>query len=207
MKPKQVELCQSARDKRGLPSLTCPEIALVGRSNVGKSSLINTLVQRRNLARTSNTPGKTRAIYFYLVDGKFFLVDLPGYGYARVSREQQREWKNLVEAYLDKRKGYAMLLQVVDLRHPPSEADRQMANWIRHFAYPWRVVATKADKVPRGRRLNQLKIIAAGLEVDPAGIILFSSSSGEGKDLLWGAILDELGNMAKGDAGSAVTPG
>lgn len=203
MKPKLVELCQSVRDKRELPPLTLPEIALLGRSNVGKSSLINTLVQRRNLARTSNTPGKTRAIHFYLVDGKFFLVDLPGYGYARVSREQQLAWKKLVEAYLDQRKGHALLLQVVDLRHPPSQADRQMAAWVRHYGLPGYVVATKADKVARGKRLQHLRILAADLETEPAGVFIFSSSSGEGKDALWGAILNEIGQSTTGNGTGA----
>ncbi|MEW5920638.1 MAG: ribosome biogenesis GTP-binding protein YihA/YsxC [Bacillota bacterium] len=205
MKPKLVELYQSVRHKRELPPLTCPEIALVGRSNVGKSSLINTMVQRRNLARTSNTPGKTRAVHFYRIDERFFFVDLPGYGYARVSREQQRAWKDLVDAYLEKRKGHALLLQVVDLRHPPSEADRQMAAWIRHYSLPYRVVATKADKVPRGNRIKHIRLIATGLETDTAEVFLFSSSSGEGKDVLWGEILDEMAKHSGSSDGRTTT--
>lgn len=192
MKPKQADLFKSVRNKADLPLPDRPEIALVGRSNVGKSSLINVLVQRRNLARTSNTPGKTRAVHFYDVDGRFFIVDLPGYGYARVSREEQRTWRALVEAYLEQRLSHVLLLQLVDLRHEPSAGDLQMAGWIRHFSIPYRVVATKADKVARGRRATHLRLIADALQIGKDEIILFSARTGEGKDKLWGTILEEL---------------
>lgn len=192
MKPKKVELSKSVRDKRDLPPLSSPEIALIGRSNVGKSSLINVLVQRRNLARTSGTPGKTRAVHFYCVDERYFIVDLPGYGYARASKEQQRAWGDLVDAYLDQRKGHALLLQLIDLRHAPSAGDLQMVEWIRHYSLPFRVVATKADKVSRGQRMKHLRTIASALQILPQEILVFSASSGEGKDLLWRAILESI---------------
>ena len=190
MKPKKVELTKTVRDKQKLPSFSYPEIALIGRSNVGKSSLINVLVQRRNLARTSGTPGKTRGVHFYNVDERFYIVDLPGYGYARASQEQQRAWSELVEAYLELRKGQALLLQLVDLRHAPSADDLQMMEWIRHYSLPYRVVATKSDKVSRGKRMKHIQIIASSLQILPAEILLFSASSGEGKDLVWGAMME-----------------
>ena len=190
MKPKKVELTKTVRDKQKLPSFSYPEIALIGRSNVGKSSLINVLVQRRNLARTSGTPGKTRGVHFYNVDERFYIVDLPGYGYARASHEQQRAWSELVEAYLELRKGQALLLQLVDLRHAPSADDLQMMEWIRHYSLPYRVVATKSDKVSRGKRMKHIQIIASSLQILPAEILLFSASSGEGKDLVWGAMME-----------------
>jgi len=207
MKAKIVEICAEVRDKRELPPLHCPEIALVGRSNVGKSSLINTMLQHRNLAHTSNTPGKTRAIHFYRIDRCFYFVDLPGYGYARVSRQQQRAWKELVEGYIENRKGHVLLLQIVDLRHAPSTADLQMVAWMRHFSMSFRVVATKADKIPRGKRIKHRQIIASALNVPAAELFLFSASSGEGKDVIWGAILDEVARQSGSDGQTAELPG
>ena len=207
MKAKTVEICAHVRDKRELPPQHCPEVALVGRSNVGKSSLINTMLQRRNIAHTSNTPGKTRGIHFYRIDDRFYFVDLPGYGYAQVSKQQQHAWKKLVEAYLENRKGQVLLLQIVDLRHAPSAADLQMAAWMRHFSLSFRVVATKADKIPQGKRIKHQQIIASALNLPAAEIILFSASSGEGKDVLWGAILDEVARQSGSDRESAKLPG
>jgi GTP-binding protein len=197
MKLKKVELSNTIRDKRDLPPLSSPEIALIGRSNVGKSSLINVLVNRRKLAYTSGTPGKTRGVHFYNVNDQFFIVDLPGYGYARASQEQQRVWSDLVEAYLEQRKGHALLLQLVDLRHVPSADDLQMAAWIRHYALPYRVVATKADKVARGKRMKHRQLIATALQIPLAEILFFSATSGEGKEVLWGAILAALPKHAE----------
>jgi len=207
MKAKSVEMCADIRDKRELPPLSYPEIALVGRSNVGKSSLINTMLQRRNVAHTSNTPGKTRGIHFYRIDGRFYFVDLPGYGYARASMQQQRAWKELVEAYLENRKGHALLLQIVDLRHAPSSADLQMAAWMRHFSISYRVVATKADKIPRGKRMMHRQIIASALNVPATEIFLFSADSGEGKDVLWRAVLDEVARHSGSDGQTGELPG
>jgi GTP-binding protein len=196
MKAKTVEICAQVRDKRELPPLHCPEVALVGRSNVGKSSLINAVLQRHNMAHTSNTPGKTRAIHFYCIDDRFCFVDLPGYGYAQVSRRQQLAWKELVDAYLENRKDHVLLLHIVDLRHAPSAADLQMAAWMRHFSLSYRVVATKADKIPRGKIIKHRQIIASALNLPAAEVILFSASSGEGKDVLWGAIQDEVARQS-----------
>ena len=189
---RKTEYIISAVRPQQYPEADRPELAVSGRSNVGKSSLINTLVQRRALAHTSNTPGKTRAVHFYCINNLFFIVDLPGYGYARVSRQQQRAWSELVDDYLEKRKGHALFLHVVDLRHAPSQADMQMAEWIRYHCLTCRVVATKADKVPRGKRAVHQQLIASMLKVDPEKIFIFSAFSGEGKDALWGTIVDEI---------------
>ncbi|RJX27055.1 MAG: YihA family ribosome biogenesis GTP-binding protein [Dethiobacter sp.] len=184
MKVKKAELLKLACSKNDFPPERFPEIALAGRSNVGKSSLINTLVERRNLARTSNTPGKTRAVHFYFVNDSWFLVDLPGYGYARVSHQQQKEWGSLIEDFLVNRKTIIMVILLVDLRHEPSEQDQQMAAWLRHFSLPAVVVATKADKVPRGKREKQRQLVARALEVAPEEVLLFSSGTREGREEL-----------------------
>jgi|LSQX01.1.fsa_nt_gb GTP-binding protein len=185
MKVKKTQLLKLARNKIDFPPERFPEIVLAGRSNVGKSSLINTLVRRKNLARTSNTPGKTRAIHFYFINESWFFVDLPGYGYARVSRQMKKEWGSLIEDFLVNRKTIIMVILLVDLRHEPSEQDQQMAAWLRHYSLPAVVVATKADKVTRGKRQKQRQLVARTLEVAPEEVFLFSSQTGEGRDELY----------------------
>ncbi|HHT46260.1 MAG TPA: YihA family ribosome biogenesis GTP-binding protein [Firmicutes bacterium] len=192
MKVKKAELLKLASTKKDFPTGKLPEIVLAGRSNVGKSSLINILLRRRNLARTSNTPGKTRALHFYLVNDSFYFVDLPGYGYARVSQEIQKRWSYLIDDYFSDRSNNVLVILVVDLRHEPSAEDKEMAAWLRHFAYRTIIVATKGDKVPRGKRAKQKQLIAASLEVDPEKIIIFSSKTGEGRDQLLKIIDSEL---------------
>jgi GTP-binding protein len=192
MKVKKAELLKLASRKNDFPPERYPEVVLAGRSNVGKSSLINTLVERRNLARTSNTPGKTRAVHFYLIDDSWFLVDLPGYGYARVSRQKQKEWGSLIEDFLLNRKTIIMVILVIDLRHEPSEQDQQMAAWLRHFSLPAVVVATKADKIPRGKREKQRQLVARTLGVAPEEVLLFSSGTREGRDELYRIIEQKL---------------
>ncbi len=182
MKIKKAEFLKSARQKGDMPPGRYPEVALAGRSNVGKSSLLNTLANNRNLARTSGTPGKTRALYFYLFNDRLCLVDLPGYGYARVSKALQKEWAVLVEGYLNNRDNLAAIIHIVDMRHEPSDGDRQMAAWLRHFNLPGLVVATKADKVPRGKRKQGKEVIARALEVKPEEVIVFSARTREGRD-------------------------
>lgn len=162
-----------------------PELALVGRSNVGKSSLINALVGRRNLARTSSTPGKTRTINFYLINQAFYLVDLPGYGFARVSQAERELWRHRIQDYLEKRSQLVGVIQLIDFRHPPEESDRTMAEWLASRGLPWVVVATKVDKVGRSRWNQHLSAIKAGLQLPPdTQPILFSAATGYGKDYL-----------------------
>jgi len=169
-----------------------PEIALAGRSNVGKSSLLNTLAGQRNLARTSNTPGKTRAVHYYLFNDAFCMVDLPGYGYARVSRSEQQKWGPLIESFLIDRPSLKLLLHVVDIRHAPSEEDKQMSAWLNHLGIPALVVATKMDKIPRGKREGQKILIARTLEKDPSAILLFSAKTREGRDKLLKILQEHL---------------
>jgi len=162
-----------------LPEPALPEIAMAGRSNVGKSSLINCLTGRKGLARVSSTPGKTQSINFYLINGTWYLVDLPGYGYARVPKKEKASWSKLIEGYLTGRPTLKGVLHLVDIRHPPMESDLVMQEWVRSLGIPVLVVATKLDKISRGKRLQHLKVINAGLGLtNPA--IPFSAVTGEG---------------------------
>jgi len=188
----KAEFVKSAKSLKEVPPPRLPEVVLVGRSNVGKSSLINTLAGRKNLAAISKTPGKTRAINFYRFAEDFCLVDLPGYGYARVSQRMREEWRPLIEGFLGDRAQIALVIMVVDLRHEPTVLDRQMAYWLRHFGFPFLVTATKADKVPRGRWEKHRKIVASALELERDAVLLFSAVRGEGKRELFSAITDAV---------------
>ncbi len=178
-----------------------PEIAFLGRSNVGKSSLINCLLGRKKLAFTSSTPGKTRALYFYRVNDAFYFVDLPGYGYARVSKEEQRAWAALIEGYLEHREPLCGAVHIVDCRHRPTADDRLMAGWLRYHRLTTITVASKSDKLSRGALARRLPEIKKELELGAAEQLLpFSARTGEGKERLWGALKDLLkqADMAKG---------
>ena len=198
MKIKRAEFFKFANSEHDFPPEHYPEIALAGRSNVGKSSFINALTGQKNLARTSGTPGKTRAIHFYLINEAFCFVDLPGYGYARVSREMKEKWASLLELFFAVRKTLVGIIQLVDLRHEPTKEDKQMADWIRHFSFSHLVVATKADKVPRGKRQKQRQIIASALEVDPGALLIFSAETKEGKEEVLKAISRSLDLVKEG---------
>ncbi|MDI9441663.1 MAG: YihA family ribosome biogenesis GTP-binding protein [Firmicutes bacterium] len=187
------EFLTSAVNPQGYPAHDLPEVALVGRSNVGKSSLINTLVNRRKFARVSNQPGRTQTLNFYRVQN-ICLVDLPGYGYARVSAGTLRQWQAMIEGYLTERPNLVGIIQVVDVRHPPTADDRQMNEWLRAMDMPYVLVATKADKISRGRHLQHAKVIRETLGVDP---ILFSAQTKQGRDqvlrLVWELASGRLG--------------
>lgn len=170
------------------PAPPRPEVAVVGRSNVGKSSLLNAILRRRRLARTSGTPGKTRAIHYYDVGGDCYLVDLPGYGYAAVPDHVREAWRPMIEGYLETSPDLAGVVSLVDGRHPPTELDRQMIAWLASRAVPTLVVLTKADKVKRGRRRSRLSEAAEELAVDPDQILWFSARTGEGRDEVLSAI-------------------
>jgi len=183
LKIKQAQYVGSYVKAEQLPADGLPEIALVGRSNVGKSSLINRITNRRNLAKSSSTPGKTRTINYYLINGEFYLVDLPGYGFAKVARSEKQRWGRMIESYLQRRPQLQGVIQLVDIRHAPSEQDVQMKDWLRQLQIPLLVVATKADKISRGARLQNLAVVMKqmGLEQIP---LHFSAANGAGQEEL-----------------------
>ena len=171
------------------PLAIIPEIALVGRSNVGKSTIINTLLNRRNLARVSSEPGKTRGINFYNIDDELYFVDLPGYGYAKVSKGQKESWRAIIETYLNLRHQLKMVIMLVDIRHAPSADDKIMYQWILERGLSHMVVATKLDKISRSQvhaRVQEIKKVLGlgnGIVVIP-----FSSETRQGKDEIWTAV-------------------
>ena len=163
-----------------------PEIAFLGRSNVGKSSLINSLLMRKGLARTSNTPGRTQSINYFLINDSFYFVDLPGYGYAKVSKSMRADWGKMAERYLSKPEGLALCIQLVDSRHKPTVLDLQLNEWLIVNEKPSIVVATKADKLSRNQLQKQLK--ESGELLGPRKIISYSSETGQGRDTVWSEI-------------------
>ncbi len=171
------------------PEASLPEVAFAGRSNVGKSSLINRLVRRKKLARVSNTPGRTREINFFAVNDQFVLADLPGYGYARVSKERKAEWRPLIEGYLKGSPALKGVVQLLDARRVPSDDDLQLLDFLAHVGTPTIIVATKIDKLAKAERARKVDELAlqAGVEVDQ--VIAFSAISGEGRDELAEAIV------------------
>ena len=167
------------------PDTLVPEIAFAGRSNVGKSSLINCLTNRTKLARTSSTPGKTATINFYDIAGQYRLVDLPGYGYAKVSKEEQQRWAKMIETYLTDRFNLVQIIQLVDARHKPTQDDITMLNWIRHFGYTPVVVATKLDKLKKSQVEPALELIRETLELTERDVLVpFSAEKGTGREEL-----------------------
>lgn len=202
MKVNTSEFVISAVGPAQYPEDGLPEIALAGRSNVGKSSLINKMLQRKNLARTSSQPGKTQTLNFYKINGELYFVDLPGYGYAKVSMQQRQEWGKFIEAYLLKRDLLKLVILLVDVRHPPTRDDIAMYDWLAHYDIPICIVATKADKIPRSQWQKHLKQVKETLLVRPAdSVILFSSETGLGRDELWERIAERSGlaPAARGD--------
>ncbi len=189
VKIKQADLLASAYKKEDFLSWEFPEIAFLGRSNVGKSSLINAMLARKNLARTSSTPGKTRGIYFYLVNRALCFVDLPGYGYARVSREERKRWAPVIEEYLRERANLYGCVHLIDCRHEPTNDDRLMSDWLRMNSVPRVSVATKADKLSRGALQQNLKVARKELGLfEDEPLIAFSIKNGTGRDQLWKTI-------------------
>lgn len=171
------------------PAVNLPEVAFAGRSNAGKSSLINTLLNRRNLARVAQTPGKTREINFYNIDEKLYLVDLPGYGYAKVSKEKKLSWGGIIDTYLQSRLQLKFVILLVDIRHTPSEDDKVMYDWILDKGISHAVVATKADKLPRSQVKPRLDDIRKTLGISEGiALIPFSTETKQGRDELWSAI-------------------
>lgn len=175
-----------------LPKNHRPEIAFAGKSNVGKSSLINGLMNRKSLARTSAQPGKTQTINFYNINDAMYLVDLPGYGYARVALSEKEKWGQMIERYLHESKQLRAVFLLIDIRHEPSVNDRQMYDWICQNGYEPIIVATKLDKIKRSQVQKQLKLIASGLSVRPGTRILpFSAQTKQGREEIW-QVMDEF---------------
>lgn len=171
---------------KGYPDDALLEIAFAGRSNVGKSSLINTLLNRTNLARTSGKPGKTRTINFYLINERFRFVDLPGYGYAQVSKVERKKWGEIIERYLSKRGNLKAIVLIVDIRHAPSVQDIEMYKWIKAYGYDAIIAATKADKISKGQRQKYLNIVKKELALkEEDKLIAFSSLNNTNKEELW----------------------
>lgn len=178
----------------------CPEFVLVGRSNVGKSSFINSLTLRKNLARTSNTPGKTRYINFYNIayapgegkNEKMVFVDLPGYGYAKISKTEQEKWRLNLEAYISKREPIRLVVQMIDARHAPQDNDIQMYEWLQYRGRAVQVVLTKTDKLSRNEIAKQVALCARALDLRPEDIIPFSAETNIGRDKAWARILKAL---------------
>jgi GTP-binding protein len=168
------------------PNTGYPEIAMVGRSNVGKSSLINSLCARRALARTSDQPGKTQTINYFAINERLYLVDLPGYGYAETSKRKRREWGEFITNYLQDRERLALIVHLIDLRHEPMKNDKNASEWLMRLNVPYVIVGTKADKISRGRRAAHIAAIRKGLRL-PAHVpsLIYSSETGEGRDELW----------------------
>ncbi|MET3682563.1 GTP-binding protein [Alkalibacillus flavidus] len=193
MKVNHADIVISAVSQAQYPEDQKPEIALAGRSNVGKSSFINKMIQRKNLARTSSKPGKTQTLNFYIINDAFYFVDVPGYGYAKVSKREREAWGRMVEEYLQTREALQATVLLVDFRHPPTEDDLIMYDYLKYFDLPVIVIATKLDKVKKSQRDKQLKVLKEELELEPEDVIIpFSAETGEGKDQAWQALSSYL---------------
>ena len=179
------------------PTTELPEIAFAGKSNVGKSSLINTLLRRKALARTSSQPGKTQTINFYNVEETLYFVDLPGYGYAKVSKSERERWAKMIDDYLHTRQTLLQVVLLVDGRHEPSANDKQMLDWIRSFGYKPMVVATKTDKMGKQEQARACKLIRQSLALDADQLFPFSALNKAGAEAIWAAFDKMLAEIAE----------
>lgn len=187
------DLLLSATNKSHYPQDDIPEIAMAGRSNVGKSSFINGILNRKNLARTSSKPGKTQLLNFFNIDDQLRFVDVPGYGYAKVSKKEREKWGKMIEEYLTSRDNLRAVVSLVDFRHAPSQDDVQMYDFLKYYEIPVILVATKVDKIPKSRWNKHEKMIKDKLDFDPSDdFVLFSSETKYGIDQAWDAILAKI---------------
>jgi GTP-binding protein len=194
MKIQTAEFMLGAAQLSQLPREGLPEIALAGRSNVGKSSLLNAITGRKSLARISGTPGKTRELNLYKVDERMIIVDLPGYGFAKVPESVKRQWGKLVDGYLNSREELAGVVHLVDARHAPTGDDVQMHEWIRHYNLPALIAVTKVDKIARGKRAAELRTVRELLEPEESTpVVFFSAETGEGTAELVGWMREAAG--------------
>ncbi|MGM0752372.1 MAG: ribosome biogenesis GTP-binding protein YihA/YsxC [Bacillota bacterium] len=189
MKVNQVELVISAVRPEQYPGDFLPEFALAGRSNVGKSSFINKMIGRKSMARISSKPGKTQTLNFYKIEETLYYVDVPGYGFAKVSKTEREAWGKMIETYITSREQLRAVILIVDLRHAPTNDDVMMYDFLKHHELPCIVIATKADKIPKGKWQKHLKVTRETLNMDKEDdLIMFSSETGLGKDKAWDAI-------------------
>ncbi|KPL60840.1 ribosome biogenesis GTP-binding protein YihA/YsxC [Rossellomorea sp. SC111] len=189
MKVNQVELVISAVRPEQYPGDILPEFALAGRSNVGKSSFINKMIGRKSMARISSKPGKTQTLNFYKIEETLYYVDVPGYGFAKVSKTEREAWGKMIETYITSREQLRAVILIVDLRHAPTNDDVMMYDFLKHHGLPCIVIATKADKIPKGKWQKHLKVTRETLNMDSEDdLIMFSSETGLGKDKAWDAI-------------------
>ena len=198
MEIKKAEFITSMPAYTDFPGKGLPQIAVVGKSNVGKSSLINRLCMRNKLARTSSTPGKTRLINVFELNEAFHLIDLPGYGFAKVDKQEKARWGNMMQKYFEQSSELLHVLTLVDIRHDPTQDDLQMNQYLRQMNIPYTVIATKSDKISRGARQKQLAPICRGLLVQPWQVLCFSSEDGTGRDQLL-ELLEQILTQAGAD--------
>ena len=183
---KNVELETVCGVTSKLPENTLPEVAFAGKSNVGKSSLINGLMNRKSLARTSAQPGKTQTINFYNINGEMYLVDLPGYGYAKIAESEKKKWGTMIENYLHSSKQLLAVFLLIDIRHAPSENDRMMYEWMVYQGFAPIIIATKLDKIKRSQVQKNVKIIREGLKVEPGTKFFpYSAMTKQGREEIW----------------------
>ena len=189
MKITSAEFITSATKPSQYPSMAMPEIAFAGRSNVGKSSLINTLVNRKHLVKTSSTPGRTQLINFFDINQRMGFVDLPGYGYAKVPVAVRNKWGPMIETYLSGRETLRGVVVIMDIRRIPRQEELNLLGWLNHYAIAGILVLTKTDKLSKNKQANQHHLIARALERPKNDFILFSAKTSRGKDTIWNAIL------------------
>ena len=185
----QAEFIKSAVKPKDFPPAELPEVAFVGRSNVGKSSLINVLSGRKSLVRTSSTPGRTQLINFFDINNILTLVDLPGYGYAKAPPELRKQWGPMIETYLAKRENLKAVVLILDIRRIPSEGDLDMLGWLQRYNIPPIIVLTKCDKLSKNERAKQTALISAAINRDRSMMLPFSALSKDGRDGIWNEIL------------------
>ena len=189
MNVNNVELTAVCGRKDQYPNSDLPEVAFVGKSNVGKSSLINCMVNRKSLARTSQNPGKTRTINFYNVENIVHFVDLPGYGYAKASKSEIDKWGKMIEEYLLEREQLKSIILLIDIRHEPGANDKMMYEWLKHYGYKIIIVTTKSDKLKRSQLNKHISIISKSLGLNKEDILVpFSSETKDGRENLWNII-------------------
>lgn len=194
MKIKSAEFVKSAFERAHWVDDGLPHIAFLGRSNVGKSSLINSLLLRKGLARTSNTPGRTQSINFFLINGQFHFADLPGYGYARVSKSMRADWGTMAEEYLANSRELALCVQLVDSRHDPSDLDLQLNEWLVYHSKPHIVVATKSDKLNQKERSKTVKAMTAAMP--QSEFVIYSAKTGAGREAVLGKIAKAISEFS-----------